>query len=82
MPTITTTDLTLCADCAITYANGIDEHDADQIAHVRNMIAFTPTMTGHVAVGEIITDFSARQCDTCGTTDAGTRFDGALLEQA
>lgn len=67
-----TTDLTICTDCAMIYANGIDT--PEQGAHVKQMLAHTPDMTGTVAVDEISHDFSPRQCDTCGTTLAGERW--------
>lgn len=77
--TASTIDLTMCVDCAHTYANGIDEHDADQRAHVLTMAAYTKDWRGHVAVGEHVSDFSSTRCDCCGTDLAGHRFTGALF---
>lgn len=78
--TTVTADLTMCADCAHMYVNGIDEHDDNQRAHMLVAFEHTKEWTGTIVIGEHTDEFSARECDTCGTTDAGDRYSGSLLE--
>lgn len=79
MPTEVIADLTMCTDCAHTIANGIDHHDDDARAHMLAMFEHTRDWSGTIVVGEHTDDFSARECDTCGTVLAGDRYDGVLL---
>lgn len=75
-------DLTVCTDCIMIIANGIDEHDADQREHALDMWAFTHDWVGTFAPGDHITDFGTGQCDTCGTGLAGARYEAHLLPAA
>lgn len=75
-------DLTMCANCAIITANGIDDHSDDDRAHLLLMHLTTADWSGHIVLGEQTHDFSARRCDTCDTTVAGARYDGVLLSSA
>lgn len=77
-----TADLTMCADCAMLTANGVDPHDLDQRAHAMLMWETTQHWTGHIVVDSQTDEFSARRCDTCNTTDAGARYSGVLLSSA
>lgn len=72
-------DLTMCADCAQIYANGIDEHSDEQKSHAHTMLMHTEDWRGQIAVGEHTDEFSARRCDTCGTDTCGDRYSGVLF---
>ena len=81
MRTIETTDLTVCTDCIMVIANGIDDYDADAKAHLLLMFTVTSDWTGMLAPGDQTHDFSNRMCDTCRTTLAGSRFAATLLSE-
>lgn len=81
MRTITTTDLTVCTDCIMVIANGIDHHDEDQRNHMLAMWDHTADWKGTLAPGDETNAFSDRECDTCGTTLAGVRFAATLLTE-
>lgn len=80
MTVIITRDLTMCVDCAQVQSNGVDANDDSQREHALRMFHHTADWRGTIVVDRLVTKFSSRHCDTCGTTLAGARYSGALLE--
>ena len=60
-----------CTDCVMILANGVESDE--QVEHGIKMNAYLGTIEGVLIPGEVESDFSPFPCDTCGTTDAGTR---------
>lgn len=91
MATIIMDELEVCTDCAAIAANGALGWDTDPLLamtklHFRKMTrvlgeteADNLVLAGAGGDDDDVIPYSTRECDGCGSTDAGERYPAAVL---